>query len=116
MTQILKQGIQLGELYEISLSCSGRADVVASKPTSVKKKTPKGQTQASKGQVARSCSLVLIFLQLPASYSFFAKALGLSDDEIHALLLPIYNDKIDHKISAKMIDDARERRYISLFD
>ncbi len=29
--------------------CSGRADVVASKPTSVKK-TPKGQTQASKGQ------------------------------------------------------------------
>ena len=38
MTQILKQGIELG-----------RADVVVSKPTSVKKRTPRGQTHATKG-------------------------------------------------------------------
>ena len=93
--------------------CSVRADVVASKPTSVKKRTPRGQTQASKGQGRK----VLFFgshllLQLPTTYTFFTKALGLSDEEIHALLVPIFADKLDHRIGAKMIDDARERRYI----
>jgi len=86
---------------------------VASKPTSVKRRTPRGQTQAPKGQGRK----VLFFgsnllLQLPSTYTFFTKALGLSDEEIHALLLPIYNEKLDHKIGAKMIDDARERRYV----
>ena len=93
--------------------CSGRAEVVALKPTSVKRRTPRGQTQASNGQGRK----VLFFgsnllLQLPSTYTFFTKALGLSNEEVHSLLLPIYTEKIDHKIGAQMIDDARERRYI----
>jgi hypothetical protein len=89
--------------------------VVASKPTSVKRRTPKGVTAATKGQgrkVLFFCANLLF--QLPSTYTFFTKALGLSDDEIHALLQQILTEKVDHKVGAQMIDDARERRYVFL--
>ena len=54
----------------------------------------------------------LLLFQLPSTYTFFTKALGLSDEEIHTLLYQIYTEKIDHKVGAMMIDEARERRYI----
>ena len=79
---------------------------MASKSTSGKKRTSKGQGR----KVLFFGSKLL--LQLPSTYTFFTKALGLSDEEIHALLVPIFAEKLDHKIGAKMIDDARERRYV----
>ena len=87
---------------------------MAPKSTSVKKRTPKDQTQSAKG-LGRKVKLFganFLLFQLPSTYTFFTKALGLSDEEIHALLVPIFTNKLDHKIGAKMIDDARERRYV----
>ena len=54
----------------------------------------------------------LLLFQLPSTYTFFTKALGLSDEEIQTLLHRIYTKKVDHKVGAMMIDEARERRYI----
>jgi len=54
----------------------------------------------------------LLLFQLPSTYTFFTKALGLSDEEINTLLHRIYTKKIDHKVGATLIDEARERRYI----